>query len=456
MGPISARVPSIPSTGRRLRHIVFMLIGSAATLIVVFVIAVRCRSHRSTQRATSLVVLAPALLVGLGVVLGQAAMADTAEPVTTDERSPDDNCPIGFKLNVLSGVSCVQKRDTLPENGSISYTGTSICLEGEATFETRETIDGLPAPGTGDRTEFPFLLSCDPADAAAAADDAGDDPGEDVVANGTDIDQEATGDADVAPDSGAEVVTDGSGDDRGRVLIGLGAGGAGLLVTAGVARALMRRWNMSREQLINADLRAPAGADDDAPIYDEPVELGPEGEGGYDDEDTPPPVPAATSGDDLVPRSGGGLVYDIATGRWVSWEPGPDGKPVVVGGGAPDLGATTPRFQGYSERDAPSPRPAPPVAEGFSLTVDASGDLAATLSTGQPGDPFHATVRQSRRGRSLDLGLRPTGRSGLRYRTGAADSGLSFDWKFDSNNQLAITHERANGGRTMVRHTVRF
>lgn len=438
-------------------RVMFMLIGSTAALVVVLTMAARCRPHRPARRAATFVVLAPISLLGLGVVLGPVAIAVAPEPDTSEERDPNDNCPPGFVLIVRSGVSCVQERDTLPEDGSISYTGTSICLEGEATYETRETIDGLPALGTGGRTEFSFLLSCDPAVAAVSDDAAADtDPGDDAATAGTDIAQDAETDADGASDSGDDVVTDGFGQDQRRVLIGLGAGGAGLVVTIGVARALMRRWKMTPKQLLNADLRAPAGVDDDSPTYEESVELGPEGEGGYDDEDSELPVPATTSEADLVRRSGGGVIHDTATGRWISWEPGPDGKPVVVGGGGPDLGATAPRFRGYSAQDAPSTSATPPVSEGFSVTVDPSGDLAATLSTGQSGDPFHATVRQSRRGRSLDVGLQPTGSTGLRYRAGAGDSEVRFDWKFDSDNQLAITHERDNGGRTLVRHTVRF
>lgn len=398
--------------------------------------AVRLCSHRPVRRATTLTVLAAISLLGASAVLGQPAVADPADPVTTDERSPNDNCPLGFKLILSSGVSCVQDRDTLPENGSISYTGTSICLEGEATFETRETIDGLPAPGTGDRTEFPFLLSCDPAAASSDEDDADSSDG--------------------ASEVGDDVVTDGFGNEQRRVIIGLGAGGAGLVVTVGVARALMRRWKMTPKQLLGADLRAPAGVGDGPSTYEESVEIGPEGEGGYDEVDTAPPLAAVTSDPDLVHRSGGGVIHDTASGRWIDWSPGPDGKPVVTGGGGPEVGATAQRFQSYSAQDAPAAGAAPPVAEGFSISLDPSGGLAATLSTGQPGGRYHATVRQSRRGRTLDLGLRPTDRTQLRYRAGTGDSDMSFNWKFDSNNQLGITHETGIVRRTLVRHTVRF
>ena len=431
-----------------------VLIGSTATLVAALVAVLRRDGHRLRRRASSIVVLAPISL--LGVVPGHLASAEPVGPDTTEERDPNDNCPPGFELIVSSGVSCVQERDTLPENGSISYTGTSICLDGVATFETRETVDGLPALGTGGRTQFPFLLSCDPAfDASADTDTERDESGTDTDTD-TDPEQEAQLGTDVAPDGGADVVTDGFGDEQRRVVIGLGAGGAGLVVTIGVARALMRRWGMTPKQLLDADLRAPSGVDGDA-SYEAAVEIGPEGEGGYDDPDAPsPPVTAATSDAGLGRRSGGGVVHDAVTGRWISWAPGPDGTPVVVGGGGPDVGATTPRFQGYSAQDAPSADATPPVAEGFSFTVDPSGGLAATLSTGQPGDPFHATVRQSRRGRSLDLGLRPNDRVGLRYRNGAGDSEFRFDWTIDADQQLTITHEADNGGRTMVRHTVRF
>jgi hypothetical protein len=101
------------------------------------------------------------LLLPLAFVLAWAFGA-AASGVLAQDQPPV--CPDGFNWERMSGVGCVQKRETLPTNGgSINYEGRSICRDEAAPYgiyEYRETPGGVPVPGTGGATTFAFLVEC--------------------------------------------------------------------------------------------------------------------------------------------------------------------------------------------------------------------------------------------------------------------------------------------------------
>ena len=71
------------------------------------------------------------------------------------------NCPADFHWERMSGICCVQDRETLPENGKIGYVGDSLCIEGYVgVYDHRQTTDGKGVDGCPGYTSFAFLEKC--------------------------------------------------------------------------------------------------------------------------------------------------------------------------------------------------------------------------------------------------------------------------------------------------------
>jgi hypothetical protein len=100
-----------------------------------------------------------AFVVGVTLTLASFLFLIAGSPASAQvERK---NCPADFHWERMSGICCVQDRETLPENGKIGYVGDSLCIEGYVgVFDHRPTTDGEGPPGCPGYTSFAFLEKC--------------------------------------------------------------------------------------------------------------------------------------------------------------------------------------------------------------------------------------------------------------------------------------------------------
>ncbi|RLE16513.1 MAG: hypothetical protein DRJ50_14970 [Actinobacteria bacterium] len=376
-----------------------------------------------------------------------SAAPDDEQPVDSDDGEVFDNCPVGFTFVRMSGVSCVQDAETLPENGGLSYTGSSICpVGGFAVYEQRETTDGLPAPGAGGKSTFAFLLSCDgPANGSETGVDTAD--GDEASSND---------------------------DSTRKILIGLGGGAAGIAVSVGVARLLMKRWKMTPKQLLMADLSDPLKqtiqiGDQGESGYDENVP-GDEGEGGYDEDDgsgnvfdedgnlveQPEELDPAKEAQNAV----GGVLFNPKTGEWIDYGTGASGSPTITGSGEPSLGPKSDKGLAppKSRQKAPAQTGKPAPLPGFSFGIDpATSKAGLTYQLNQPGQPLHATVWKTKRDTSLKLGIQPSRQLSLDFSHDTGGSNTTMTWKPNHHQTVTLSHNVGGAGhRTDIKMTVRF
>jgi hypothetical protein len=363
-------------------------------------------------------------------------VAHAEAPPSEGTTSPLDNCPPDFVFQPWSGVVCVQEPETLPDGGGLSYTGLSICVEGTPEYEHRPTTDGKPTGGTGGQSAFPFLTSCNAGAAGTPSDtsDGGETPPASVGA-GSGSTPETTG---------------GTSDRRTRILIGIGGSGGAMFVTLATARMMMRRWNMTPRELLNADLSQPM-----APSADSPT----------------------------LP---GGTVRDATTGEWIDYEYDENDEATITAEGGPDIGSD-PGIEGHAtERPADAPDPEPEderfaeldevpgqtpdqpqefgpefidpevMPEGIYVLPDPEGGLQWIASTGKVDDPFHAKVRRTNRSITGDVGVWPNRQLYLTYTYDPAGPRAQANWAPNPSTDWTAIHQRGDDRRTFLWVTRRF
>jgi len=103
--------------------------------------------------------LVGAFVVGVSFTLASFLCLAAGSPAWAQvERK---NCPADFHWERMSGICCVQDRETLPENGKIGYVGDSLCIEGYVgVYDHRQTTDGKGVDGCPGYTSFAFLEQC--------------------------------------------------------------------------------------------------------------------------------------------------------------------------------------------------------------------------------------------------------------------------------------------------------
>jgi hypothetical protein len=186
-----------------------------------------------------------------------ALLSATAGNAASAQQPESKNCPPGFHWERMSGVCCVQDRETLPAEGKIGYVGDSLCTESSGlvgVYERRPTTDGQGPPGCPAYTSFAFLKACvtpeeyqrlqqEEADASAAATGGENEtgPGGEPSGGGGEL---TTGGAqggrveEAIRDTSEALYDSGNGPSTGE-LAAVGGGLAGLLVTAVVGSSFL-------------------------------------------------------------------------------------------------------------------------------------------------------------------------------------------------------------------------